>query len=84
MRHHTVTTTLDTPPDEVFAYLADIEKLPEWVRPGSVGVGVGDGSHPQMPTRPMSSGRTYIPIAWYPESTYRVVPVTFRASSESR
>ena len=30
MRHHTVTTTLDTPPDEVFAYLADIEKLPEW------------------------------------------------------
>jgi hypothetical protein len=30
MRHHTVTTTLATPPDEVFAYLADIEKLPEW------------------------------------------------------
>jgi hypothetical protein len=30
MRHHTVTTTLVTPRDEVFAYLADIEKLPEW------------------------------------------------------
>ena len=30
MRHHTVTTTLATPPDEVFAYLADIERLPEW------------------------------------------------------
>ena len=30
MRHHTVTTTLATPPHEVFAYLADIEKLPEW------------------------------------------------------
>jgi uncharacterized protein YndB with AHSA1/START domain len=30
MRHHTVTTTLAAPPDEVFAYLADIEKLPEW------------------------------------------------------
>jgi hypothetical protein len=30
MRHHTVTTTLATPPAAVFAYLADIEKLPEW------------------------------------------------------
>ena len=26
----------------------------------------------------------YIPIEWYPESTYSVVPVTFFASSESR
>ena len=26
----------------------------------------------------------YIPIAWYPESTYSVVPVTFFASSERR
>ena len=30
MRHHTVTTTFTTRPDEVFTYLADIEKLPEW------------------------------------------------------
>ena len=30
MRHHTVTATFTAPPDEVFAYLADIEKLPEW------------------------------------------------------
>ena len=30
MRHHTVTATFDTPRDEVFAYLADIERLPEW------------------------------------------------------
>jgi Polyketide cyclase / dehydrase and lipid transport len=30
MKHHTVTTTFAAPPDEVFAYLADIEKLPEW------------------------------------------------------
>ncbi len=30
MNHHTVTTTFAAPKDEVFAYLADIEKLPEW------------------------------------------------------
>jgi hypothetical protein len=30
MNHHTVTTTFDASRDEVFAYLADIEKLPEW------------------------------------------------------
>ena len=30
MKHHTVTTTFAAPSDEVFAYLADIEKLPEW------------------------------------------------------
>ena len=30
MRHHTVTATLAAPRDEVFAYLADIDKLPEW------------------------------------------------------
>jgi hypothetical protein len=30
MRHHTVTTTLAAPPDDVFAYLADVKTLPEW------------------------------------------------------
>ena len=30
MNHHTVTTTFDASRDEVFDYLADIEKLPEW------------------------------------------------------
>ena len=30
MNHHTVTATFKAPPEEVFAYLADIEKLPEW------------------------------------------------------
>jgi hypothetical protein len=30
MNHHTVTATFTAPPQEVFAYLADIEKLPEW------------------------------------------------------
>src|SRR5207247_2879966 len=30
MNHHTVTATFKASRDEVFAYLADIEKLPEW------------------------------------------------------
>ena len=30
MQQHTVTATFEAPPDEVFAYVADIEKLPEW------------------------------------------------------
>jgi hypothetical protein len=30
MRHHTVTATFSAPPKEVFAYLADIDNLPEW------------------------------------------------------
>jgi hypothetical protein len=30
MNQHTVTTTFQAPPEEVFAYLADIEMLPEW------------------------------------------------------
>src|SRR5438046_2981656 len=30
MKHHTVSATFQAPPEEVFAYLADIEKLPEW------------------------------------------------------
>jgi hypothetical protein len=30
MNHHTVTATFKAPRDEVFAYLADIERLPEW------------------------------------------------------
>ena len=30
MNHHTVTATFEAPRDDVFAYLADIDKLPEW------------------------------------------------------
>jgi hypothetical protein len=30
MNHHTVTTAFEAPRDEVFGYLADITKLPEW------------------------------------------------------
>src|SRR4029453_14248502 len=45
MRHHTVTTTLATPPDEVFAYLADIEKLPEWATEFARELRLVDGRH---------------------------------------
>ena len=30
MRHHTVTATFSAPADEVFAYLANIDNLPDW------------------------------------------------------
>ena len=30
MKHHTVTATFAASPDEVFAYLANVENLPEW------------------------------------------------------
>ena len=45
MRHHTVTTTLATPPDEVFAYLADIERLPEWATEFARELRLVDGRH---------------------------------------
>jgi hypothetical protein len=30
MSHHTVTATFSTPADELFAYLADVDNLPDW------------------------------------------------------
>jgi hypothetical protein len=45
MRHHTVTTTFDTSPDEVFAYLADIERLPEWATEFARELRLVDGGH---------------------------------------
>ena len=45
MRHQTVTTTFTTPPEEVFAYLADIEKLPEWATEFARELKVVDGRH---------------------------------------
>jgi hypothetical protein len=45
MKHHTVTTTLTTHRDEVFAYLADIEKLPEWATGFARELKLVDGRH---------------------------------------
>src|SRR5437762_13710086 len=45
MRHHTVTATLAAPRDEVFAYLADIEKLPEWATEFAGELKLVDGRH---------------------------------------
>jgi Polyketide cyclase / dehydrase and lipid transport len=45
MRHHTVTAALAAPPDEVFAYLADIEKLPEWATEFARELRVVEGRH---------------------------------------
>ena len=45
MRHHTVTTTLASAPGEVFAYLADIEKLPEWATEFARELKLVDGRH---------------------------------------
>jgi hypothetical protein len=45
MRHHTVTTTLTASRDEVFAYLADIEKLPEWATEFARELRIVNGRH---------------------------------------
>jgi Polyketide cyclase / dehydrase and lipid transport len=45
MNHHTVTTTFEAPPEEVFAYLADIGRLPEWATEFARELKVVDGRH---------------------------------------
>jgi Polyketide cyclase / dehydrase and lipid transport len=45
MNHHTLTTTFRAPPDEVFAYVADIEKLPEWATEFAREVKLVDGRY---------------------------------------
>ena len=45
MTHHTLTTTFRAPRDEVFAYLADIEKLPEWATEFARELKVVDGRY---------------------------------------
>jgi hypothetical protein len=45
MRHHTVTATVSAPPDEVFAFLADIDNLPEWATGFARELKLVDGRH---------------------------------------
>jgi hypothetical protein len=45
MRHHTVTATFATPPEEVFAYLSDIDNLPGWATEFARELKVVDGRH---------------------------------------
>jgi hypothetical protein len=45
MNHHTVTATFEAPPEEVFAYLADIEKLPHWATEFARELRVVDGRY---------------------------------------
>ena len=45
MNHHTVTTTFGASRDEVFDYLADIEKLPEWATEFARELKLVDGRH---------------------------------------
>ena len=45
MNHHTLTATFRAPRDEVFAYLADIERLPEWATEFARELKLVDGSY---------------------------------------
>jgi hypothetical protein len=45
MNHHTLTTTFAASRDEVFAYLADIEKLPEWATEFARELKLADGRY---------------------------------------
>ena len=48
MRHHTVTATFSAPPDEVFAYLANIDNLPHWATDFARELKLVDGRHKIM------------------------------------
>jgi hypothetical protein len=45
MRHHTVTATFSASQDEVFAYLADIDNLPDWATEFARELKLVDGRH---------------------------------------
>ena len=45
MNHHTVTATFAAPAEEVFSYLADIERLPEWATEFARELKLVDGRH---------------------------------------
>jgi uncharacterized membrane protein len=45
MRHHTVTATFSASADEVFAYVANVDNLPEWATEFARELKVVDGRH---------------------------------------
>jgi hypothetical protein len=45
MRHHTITATFSATADELFAYLADIDNLPEWATEFARELKLVDGRH---------------------------------------
>ena len=45
MNHHTVTAAFAAPVEDVFSYLADIEKLPEWATEFARELKLVDGRH---------------------------------------
>jgi hypothetical protein len=45
MNHHTVTAAFAAPPEEVFAYLAEIENLPDWATEFARELRLVDGRH---------------------------------------
>jgi len=45
MNHHTVTKTFDAPREEVFVYLADVRKLPDWATEFARELKVVDGRY---------------------------------------
>jgi hypothetical protein len=45
MTHHTVTAVFDTPSEEVFAYLSEVENLPEWATEFARELKVEDGAY---------------------------------------
>ena len=45
MTHHTVTAVFDTPSDRVFAYLSEVENLPEWATEFARELKVEDGAY---------------------------------------
>src|SRR5207244_5215157 len=48
MRHHTVTATFSAPPDEVFAYIANIDNLPNWTTDFARELKLVDGRHKDL------------------------------------
>ena len=58
MRHHTVTATFSAPPEEVFAYLAGIDNLPNWATDFARELKLVDGRHKVVTDWASSSSRS--------------------------